>query len=114
MDSVGGDVEFWEIDCEPQVHIIAASSHEMKSSVCILASTVLSCRVFLVSQPKERPASCTTVVILPIPLAAEKPMGRRNHVLFPAPILHMLSSSLTHSSDSTELRWNFDSKVRKG
>ena len=24
MDSVSGDVEFWEIDCEAQVHIIAA------------------------------------------------------------------------------------------
>ena len=41
-------------------------------------------------------------------------VGRRNRVLFPSHTLRMPSSSLTHSSDSTGLGWNFDRKVRMG
>jgi len=60
MDSVGGDVESGKkIDREPQMHIKADLNKE--NLVCILASTVLSYRVFLVSRPRERPGSCRKI-----------------------------------------------------
>ena len=88
---------------------------EAKSSVCISASVRSSCMLSLVSQPRERPVSCTRQLQRgQYLLRLKKPVGRRNRVLFPSHALRMPSSSLTHSSDSTGLRWNFDSKVRMG
>ena len=77
------------------------------------------CRVKLYALPcfsAKREASFlyATVAIRPIPPAAEKTVGRRSQVLFPSHTLRMPSSSLAHSSDSTGLGWNFDSKVRIG
>ena len=73
------------------------------------------CRVELYALPcfsAKREASFvyTIVAIGPIPSAA---VGR-SRVLFPSHVLRMPSSSLAHSSDSTGLGWNFDSKVRMG
>ena len=86
---------------------------EAKCSVCISASARSSCMLSLISQPRERPVSCTRQLQWdPYLLRLKKTVGRRNRVLFPSHALCMPSSSPTHSSDSTGLGWNFDSKVR--
>ena len=57
IDSVGGDVECGEkIDREPRMHIMADLSNEKFS--LHLSQCNVDCTVFLVSRPKEMPASC--------------------------------------------------------
>ena len=113
--SVSGDVECGEkIDHEPQMHIMADLSNKKFS---LLLS---QCNVELYGLPcfsAKRDASLlyTTVAIkCQYLLQLKKNDGVGGavfyfpHTLFMCPLLHLSSCSIAH-----ELRWNFDSKVRK-
>ena len=109
---MSGDVECGEkIDHEPQMHIMADLSNKKFSlhlSQCNVELYGLPC----FSAKRDASLLYTTVAMVPIPPAAEKNDGEEE----PCSISHTHSSCALFFSNlfnSTELRWNFDSKVRK-